>query len=76
MQRQWRGCNLPPPGDSNRVLAAVDPSKEVDGTGGLLRLICIRVAIRKRGRQRNPDGLTLRLTQSEELNKEGFRDEQ
>jgi hypothetical protein len=66
MQRQWRGCNLPPPGDSNRVLGAVDPPERRRHWRVAPTHLC-KSAIRKRGRQRNPDGLTLRLEQSEEF---------
>ncbi len=50
-------------------------SRKGDGTGGSLRLICEGVAIRKRGRQRNPDGHTLRRHNLRNSTRKVLRDE-
>jgi hypothetical protein len=71
MQMRWPGCNLPLPGDSNRMLGAVGLSKRGNSTGGSLRLFYARLqsanGVDNVIRMVSPSG-----GKPEDLNKEGF----
>jgi hypothetical protein len=71
MQMRWPGCNLPLPGDSNRVLGVVGLSKEATALAGRSDSFYARLqsasGVDNVIRMVSPSG-----GKPEDLNKEGF----